>query len=212
MLKNQKGISLIELIAAIPLTVLVFSILTMAVSNFATTYRETRLYLQMQDELYSVVDMIRHGYVEDNIDADEGLIGLMTANRVVVGGNRNVMTLRPVIISEGLPDAYRTTYFADSDGSITVSGQYGLNNFQDVQIFPSSNRKVGRELQFKLTDPNVFTVIESSTYGPILVRIDLKGQVRFREKQVGQNPEEDIKLNTKAVEYSTSVFVGNTKG
>jgi len=102
MVKNQKGVSLVELIAAIPLTILVFVILTMAVSSFVTTYKETRLYLQLQDELYNMVDLIRHGYIDKNIEASEGLIGLMTANRVEISGGRNMMTLRPVIIAEGL--------------------------------------------------------------------------------------------------------------
>lgn len=213
MLKNQKGISLVELIAALPLTVLVFVIMTMAVANFVSTYNETRLYIQLQDELYSVIDMIRHGYVEESIEADDGLIGLMTANRVEVAGNRNAMTLRPVVITEGLPDAYQTTYYVDTEGRMSVSGRYGLSAFQETQIFPSSNRRIGRELQFKITNPNsVFTVTKSSTNGPIMINIDLQGRVRFREKEMGQNPEEDLKLNTKSVQFETSVFVGNTKG
>jgi hypothetical protein len=212
MVKNQKGVSLVELIAAIPLTILVFVILTMAVSSFVTTYKETRLYLQLQDELYNMVDLIRHGYIDKNIEASEGLIGLMTANRVEISGGRNMMTLRPVIIAEGLPDAYKTTFYADSDGRLLVSGQYGLNSFQETQIFPSSNRKIGRELQFRLIDQDVFTVTQNSTYGPIMVKLHFKGQVRFREKEIGQNPLEDKKLNTRIVEYNTSVFVGNTKG
>lgn len=211
MLKNQKGVSLLELVAALPLAVLVFTILTMAMANFITTYHEMRLFTQMQEELYSLVDTIRHGYMQENIENSDGLIGLLTANKASIASTGNSITVRPVIVTGGLPDAYRTTYTVDADGRMFVSGRYGLQSFSNTKIFPSSNKLIGRDFQFKIINSDIFSAEKTTTKGPILVNIHLAGRVRYREKGRDQSSEDDIRLNTKTIDFKTSVFVANTK-
>ena len=92
-LKNNSGTTLIELVASLPLGILVFLILTIVLVNFMTSYQDTRLYTQLQEELFDSIETIRHGFIYKRLtgaqnappEQKKDIIGLLTANQALIG-------------------------------------------------------------------------------------------------------------------------------
>ncbi len=213
---NQKGYYLADLVASLPLAVLIILAFTFVVINFLRTYEEVRLYTQLQDELFAAVETMRYGYSYDDVtgnpsdpaDLKEGLIGLITANEVIIGLDHSSITLIPVILTPNLP--YYSEFYLDTNNHLRASGKYGLKSFSDKLLFPTGLKKLGGKFQFRILELN-FTpekIVNDKIY---LLGIQIKAQVRFREKSLKQTAEEDIRLNTKTIEYETSVFLTNAK-
>jgi len=207
-LKNEKGYSLASLVAGLPLAVLVFTIVTLALVNFLTTYQETRLFNQLQDDLFQAVETMKYGYAVKNINQDYGLIGMMTAQKVEIANTKDRVKLTPVIINPGQP--FYSTFYLDNKGVIRCSGNYAFQAFHGIDhpIFPESSKKIGHNRQFKVDDLT-FSVVQSNNGAPALVKINVEATVRFREKRDGESMEEDIKKNTRTIEYETLVHIAN---
>lgn len=207
-LKNEKGYSLASIVAGLPLAVLVFAIVTLAMVNFITTYQETRLFNQLQDDLFQAVETMKYGYAVDNITANYGLIGMMTAQEVEIANTRNSVKLTPVIVNPGQP--FWSTFYLDSNGVIRCSGAYAFQSFSggNHPIFPESSKLIGHEPQFKVDDLT-FSVVKNQNGTPTLVKISVEATVRFREKGDDESMEEDIKKNTRSIEYETLVHIAN---
>ena len=213
---NQKGYYLADLVASLPLALLIILAFTFVVMNFLTTYEEVKLYTQLQDELFAAVETMRYGYSIDNVTGNpsdpaeqkEGLIGLITANDVTIGLSHRSITLTPVILTPGLP--YYSEFYLDTNNHLRASAKYGLKSFSDKLIFPSGLKKIGGQHQFRILELNFIPekIVQDKIY---LLGIQIKAQVRFREKSIKQTAEEDIRLNTKTIEYQTSVFITNAK-
>jgi len=212
-LRNQKGISLIEMLAGLPLAAVVFTIFGIALSHFIITYQETQLYTQLQEDLFNAIETMRYGYALEGVTDDEGLIGLMTAQKVEFSTSRTDMTIKPIVV-DPIYD-YRSVFSINDDDQLEVRSTYGVKSFRTPKlVFPSTSTKmIGNEPQFKILNPrNIWTVLKTDIEGnALLLKIELEAQVRFREKQRGQSSAEDIRRNTRKIRYETSVFLGNAQ-
>lgn len=211
---NNKGYSIIEIIAGLPLVTLVFVIFGIGTVHFVTTFQEIKLYTQLQQDLFDAVETMRHGYMYDGVTDDEGLIGLTTAKKVKFGSSRNFIKVYPLALNEDLQELYKVTYSVNDDQQLEIDGDYGLKNFRDKKIFPSTPIKyIGNEPQFTIKNPReIWSITPNTTDAngyPFMIDIKLVGQVRFREKLRGQSNEDDIRKNTRTITYETSVFLGN---
>jgi len=211
-LKNNKGYSLIEIIAGLPLVALVFVIFGVGIVHFTTTFQEVKLYTQLQQDLFDAIEIMRHGYMLDGITDDEGLIGLTTAKKIE---NDAIISLKvyPLVLNLNLEDLYWVTYKVDDNMQLKIDGSYGgSKQFDNELIFPSTPTKyIGREPQFTIKNPHqIWTLREYDAQGNAhMVDIKLVGQVRFREKMRNQSNEDDLRKNTRTITYETSVFIGN---
>ncbi len=210
-LRNQKGISLIEILAGLPLAAVVFAIFGIALSHFIITYQETQLYTQLQEDLFSAIETMRYGYALEGVTDDEGLIGLMTAHTVEFSTSRTDMTIKPIVV-DPIYD-YSSVFSVNDDDQLEVRSTYGTKYFRTPKlVFPSTSTKmIGNQPQFKILNPrNIWTVLKTDNEGnALLLKIELEAQVRFRKKQRGQSGDEDIRRNTRKIRYETSVFLGN---
>ncbi|MCK5050644.1 MAG: hypothetical protein KAS53_02805 [Candidatus Cloacimonetes bacterium] len=212
-LKNNKGYSLIEIIAGLPLVALVFVIFGVGIVHFVTNFQEVRLYSQLQQDLFEAIEIMRHGYMCEGVTDNEGLIGLTTAKKVEIGISRNSIKITPLVLNLDLESLYNVKYIVNDDNQLVINGDYGLNNFRNEKIFPSTPIKyVGRDPQFTIKNPRQIWNIThyDALDNPLMVDIKLVGQVRFREKMRTQSNEDDIRKNTRTITYETSVFLGNS--
>ena len=213
-LKNNKGYSLIEIIAGLPLVALVFVIFGIGIVHFTTTYQEVRLYTQLQQDLFEAIEIMRHGYMLDGVTDDEGLIGLTTAKKIDLSSTA-ALKVTPLVLNQELENLYWVKYYVDDNMQLKVRGSYGASkNFNNEPIFPSTPIEyIDGDPQFTIKNShNIWSVTPNTTDGmgyPHMVNIKLVGQVRFREKSRDQTNEDDIRKNTRTITYETSVFLGN---
>lgn len=215
-LKSQKGSSLVELIVTLPLAALVFVGVTLSLIHFITTFQEARLYTQLQEDLFTAVETMRYGYAADEFTDNEAMIGLCSANTVIKSNTANNILVSPALADDATNiSTYWSRFSCDDNGQLWVKSSHGLNNQfrQPIKIFPSTKTKmIDRNPQFQILNKNtIWEVLESDGNGnPNLLKITLEAQVRFRERQRGQNAEDDLRQNTKTIKYETQVFIANT--
>ncbi|MCD4819376.1 MAG: hypothetical protein K8S23_11860 [Candidatus Cloacimonetes bacterium] len=222
-LKNNKGSSLIELVASIPLGVLIFAILTIVLISFMTSFQETKLYTQLQEELFDSIEVIRHGFLYDDLtghntdlpSTKKNLIGLLTANKVVFNASSRIIEVFPINL-QGEAWISKAKFYLSDKKELKVDLTYPLGHVIGKRIFPYDNedgkiknKKIGNELQFQIINNDIFTVAKGTSEKPEIIGIHLIGQVRLREKGKKQTPDEDMRLNIRKVDYYTEVFVGN---
>jgi len=214
-LKNNKGYSLIEIIAGLPLVTLVFVIFGIGTVHFVTTFQEVTLYTQLQDDLFNAIEIMRHGYMVEDVTDDEGLIGLTTAKKITFSSSRNYIWVYPLALNPELEESYKVKFSVNGNMQLETEGYYGLNSYRGKMVFPSTPIKyIGRDPQFTIKNPREIwsaTPNSSDANGnPMMIDIKLVGQVRFREKLRNQSNEDDIRKNTRTITYETSVFLGNS--
>lgn len=213
-LKNNKGYTLIELIVGMPLAAFVFIIFAIGIVHFTTTFQEVKLYTQLQQDLFDAIEIMRHGYLYEGVNDDEGLIGITTAKKIKIGESRNSIKVTPLVTNLNTEELYYVNYILDDNNQIKIDGKYGLIPFTERKtIFPSTPLKlIDGKPQFIITNPrDIWNVTHTDAFGnPLMVHIKLVGQVRFREKMSDQNNEDDIRKNTRTITYETSVFLGNS--
>lgn len=220
-IRNQKGVSLIELIAGIPIATLLFATLILAMVHFVKTYQETKLFLQLQEDLYQTVEYMRYGYAHETETEDEQLIGLMTARTVQLSAAGNYLQIFPLLTNQTYASSFWTRFTVNDDHQMEVRSRYGNSKtVETILIFPKMKfhenqqherpKKFGNEPQFEIMNPrDIWTVHNDSGGNPMMVDIRLEGKVRYRERQQGQSTREDIAQNTRTIVYETSVFLGN---
>ncbi len=205
-LSNQKGYSLAELVVSLPLSLLVFVILIIGVLNFLKTYEETKLFTQLQDELFMAIEIMRHGYATSSVTEGEGLIGLISAKQVTLDLTQSAVLIRSVQDTPALP--YYSKFYIDQQGYLRVSGNYGTKSYNNVLIFPTGDKKINGKPRFKILNPVMtFYPIKSYEGRVSLLGINMEAQVRFREKRTEQSTADDIRMNTKKIKFETSVFI-----
>jgi len=209
LIKNNKGVSLIEVVAALPLAALVLFMMTMAIVNFIKTYEETRLYTQMQNELFAAVETIRYGYTKAGVTDNYGLIGVYTANKVEIGPGMNNIKIIP-LNPTGLN--FEAKFRLDGDGSLRAYGNYGVlqYHFADNVVFPSSTKEVDNKPQFQITRL-VFSDRGTFDGNIYVLGVEIEAEVRFREKEARQSVEDDERFNVKKIQYETAIYLGNAK-
>ncbi|MCF7858893.1 MAG: hypothetical protein K9N07_06145 [Candidatus Cloacimonetes bacterium] len=212
--KNNKGYSLLEIIAGLPLVTLVFVIFAIGIIQFTTTFYEVRLYNKLQQDLFEALEVMRHGFMYEGVTDDEGLIGLATAKKAKISESQNSIRITPLVLNLDLEQDYWVDYILNDNNQLEINGNYGLKHFPErKQIFPSTPTKyIGREPQFQIVNQRqIWSVSRVDANGnPLMVKIKLVGQVRFREKERNQNREDDIRKNTRTITFETSVFLGNS--
>ena len=221
-LLNERGMLLPDLVASLPLGVIVLTVMTLSVINFLVAFNDVQDYTQLQDELFQAVETLRYGYVQSGVNTNSvALCGLMTANQVKLGDSRNSIELE-VDSNPAFP--IRSRFWIDGSGMMKMRGSYGpqlfsssLTNSNDIPIFPKSDHRIGNALKFQILNPeSAFTAEKfdlSSNTNDIYVRllgVNLKAQVRFRERENGQSVADDLRLNTRQIRYRTKIFVPNT--
>ncbi len=209
MLKSEKGFTLVELIAGIFLVSVLALGFYIAMTQFLLTYQETREFLILQRELFTVVNQIRHGYVDDRgINVNQPLIGLLTAQKIEIGRVGEYIKMVPVDGDYGAPSWAK--YHVDRDGRLLITARYGYEGgLSNKVLFPSSKQKIGRDFKYRITDIRFEDLTKDIAPTTFLVKVYIQGMVRFREKSKGQSDEDDKLVNTRYVEYETTVFVGN---
>jgi hypothetical protein len=208
-LKDSSGIFLPDLVASLPLAAIVFLIMGLALVNFITTYEETKLFTQLQDDLFYAVETIRYGVTKKNVTDGEGIIGVMTAGKISIQNAGKKIKILPVVVSQGLgEESYSANFWLDNNGQLMANGYYGIKSFTDHRVFPSENRKIGNFNMFRITDLR-FSPVKGDANDVLLLGLEIEAQVRFRKKLDKQTPEEDVEKNTKTIRYKTSVLVGN---
>ena len=219
-IRNERGLLLPDLIASLPLGVIVMVVMTFSVINFTLAYSDVKEFTQMQDDLFQAVETLRYGYVQSGVNTNgAALCGLMTANQVTTG--ESSITLKV----DGNPaQPILSNYWVTGDGKMRLRGSYGSQQFSspgsssaEIAIFPKSDRREGGELKYRILNPG-------STFSPLkyefnentntnMIRLlgeNIEAQVRFRERQNGQSEEDDRRMNTRRVRYQTKIFVPNT--
>ncbi len=209
---DQKGVSLIEVVAGIPLTIILFTTMILAMMHFVRTYNETKLFLQLQEDMFQAIETMRYGYASEPETTDDGLIGLVTAKEVIRYGPSSI-ELRPLLTNLTYDDSYKAFFRVNDDKHLVYEGYSGVNDhIQPVTIFPSTPpKKIGRDWQFQIVNTqDIWRVIDTNSSGfPILMSIKLEARVRFREKSTGQNITEDLNRNTRTCIMKTYVFLEN---
>jgi hypothetical protein len=217
LIKSRKGISLIEILVTLPLAALVFVGISLAIISFMNTYQETKLYTQIQEDLFTAVETMRMGYANDEYTKGNALIGLSSANSIQFSQSRDAITISPALAQDKLSISnYWSRFSCDSEGQLWVMSSHGLNNTfkKHLLIFPSAPVKmIGRNPQFQILNRNTIWDVQQvdGRGNPTLIKISLEAQVRFREKQRKQTPEDDLRQNTRNIKYETSIFVGNSQ-
>lgn len=218
-LNNERGLLLPDLVASLPLGVIVLAVMTFSVINFLVAYEDIRDYTQCQDELFQAVETIRYGYVQSGVVNDRSLCGMMSAN-VVTSSSGNNLKLEV----DGDPmTTILSEYSIDGSGQLSLRGRYGSQLFyvsgstgNTIKIFPTSDRRIDGQLKYRIINPNsAFSPLkvdegEHGTNRIRLLDINLEAQVRFRERDNGQSTEEDLRVNTRNITYQTKIFIPNT--
>ena len=209
-LNNERGFTLTELIASIFLIGLLGYGFVMAMLQFVIGYQETRDYLALQHQMLNVFDIIRHGYVKEGLNTEQALIGLLTAQEVVLSHAGNDITKIPVGGNLGVRHWARITHDSNS-GQMFITAQYGYQHLARERIFPAPGRvdMIGRENKFMITElrfENLTPDLDSAR----LVNIQMTGRVRFREMGRGQDRAEDLRRNVRFVKFENTVFLGNS--
>jgi len=214
---NESGILLPDIVASLPLGVIVFAVLAMSVLNFTAAYQDLKEYTKLQDDLFHAMETIRYGYVQRGINTnDQSLCGLLSANQTIIGDNGYRITMK-VDTNPQFP--IESQISIDGSGALKIRGNYGstmfsspLTNSQDIAIFPEGSTRINGVLKYRITNRgSAFTPLKEDNNGNVrLIEINLEAQVRFRERSNGQSADDDLRMNTKTIKYTTNVFMGNT--
>lgn len=219
-LNNERGLLLPDLVASLPLGVIVLAVMTFSVINFLVAYEDIRDFTQCQDELFQAIETIRYGYVDDGVVNNESLCGMMTANEVKLSDSRSELSME---VDGDVSMQIRSEYKINSSGQLKLRGRYGSQLFSlngvsgnDIPIFPRSDRRIDGELKYRITNPNsAFTPLKVDTDDQTgerrvrLLGVDIEAQIRFREREDGQSTLEDLRVNTRTIRYQTKIFVPN---
>jgi prepilin-type N-terminal cleavage/methylation domain-containing protein len=207
MIRNQKGFTLIELIAGIALSTLLFAGFTMFLIQFVNNFKEINEYNNLQHEMLNTLEVIRYGYVKKGKNENDAMIGLLTANKVNISPNGKSVTIMPIISNTG--ETHWARYTLDSKGRIVLDAKYGIHNLSGEIIFPKSDEVVDKALKYKITNFSVKNVSPILSDKVSFVTVTIEGQVRFRPRGKNQNRLEDEKMNTKKATFESTVFVSN---
>ncbi len=206
-MRNNKGYTLIELVAAIPVVVLVFALILISLAKFARSYHENKVFRKAQNEAFNVIEYFRYGYTKGQVTSDKNIIGLLTASQVIIGGTGNSITIYPI-------DAQSTsnyfTHFYQNGPEIWVNSQYGNNAISRRKIFPTEDIMYGRDPELKVQELRFYDAMPNGSGKARLVGIDLKIKIRFRKKARNQSTADDLKENTRTIEFHTKVYAENS--
>jgi len=205
--KNTYGFTLTELMAtAILASILALGFAT-AMYQYVLSYQESRDFIKLQQDMIAAFDAMRHGYVRRNLNLDQPLIGLLSAQTISFGPDGQSITIIPLDGGSGSRYFARFSRYA-RDGSIMLNAQYGHFTGNNIVVFPSKPERVGREAKYQITRL-FFEDLTPNLDKSHLIRISMTGRVRFRERGRRQTQLEDLQYNIRYVQFETTVFLGN---
>ena len=215
-IKNQKGYSLPELVAVLPLGLIIMAALTMGILEFVKNYQEITLYSDLQQEVMQTIETIRYGYAKTPYTDNQILIGLVTANEVILqnnaqGSSRTIKLIPVDLTSSNGETTNYSRFYLNRNNELMVTSSYDGRTFTE-RVFPTDNRKIGKHRKFEIINQDIFTNVTPSNQDKIyLVKIHIKARVRFRKKSKHISKAQDLKQNTKTVDFETVVYVSNVK-
>ena len=207
MIRNEKGFTLTELIAGIVLASLLFTGFTIFYIQFLKDMHEIRDFNQLQSDVISMFEEIRHGTAQKDVNDKVGLIGLMTSSKVIIGPGDN-MKMIPIITDIG--GEYWARYRLNSKGQVVLDAAYRTKRINNRVIFPKSDEKIDREYKYQITDLS-FTNITPTGSLVKLVKIQVEAQVRYRARGPEVSKADDLRNNIGKINFETVVYVGNVK-
>lgn len=220
LLRDNKGFSLAELVATLPLGILIVTALTVGMIKFSMAYKEITFYSQLQKEVLDTIESIKYGYPKDPYTKNKNLIGLSTAAKIIIPGSQiysQEITIKPPNLSSSSGDSPNySRFYLNRDGHLMVTSFYGSSSFTE-QVFPNDSGKLGKKKRFEILNSDIF--INSTPHkpsdiqtesNPKLVTIHIIARVRFREKKKDQNTQEDVEKNTKTVDFKATIYAANT--
>jgi len=206
-LPDNNGFTLTELLASVVLVGLLAIGFATAMYEFALGFQETREYLQLQREMLAAFDAMRHGYVKQNLNLNEPLIGLLSAKKITIGNDQQSITIVPIDGDVG--SRYYARFSRNGrDGTLMLNAQYGHYIGNNIQVLPLKKELVGRENKYQITQLRFENLTPGLEFSQ-LIRITMTGKVRFRERSRRQTQSEDIRLNVRYAQFETIVFIGN---
>jgi len=206
-LRGSEGFTLTELLASVVLVgVLAYGFAT-AMYEFVIGFQETREFMQLQQEMLATFDALRHGYVRENLNLTQPLIGLLSAKKITIGTDGQTITIVPIDGDVGSRFYARFSRNA-RDGTIMLNAQYGHYIGNNIQVFPRKKELIGRESKYQISQLRFENLTPDEEFMR-LIRITMTGRVRFRERGRRQTQAEDIRLNVRYAQFETMVFIGN---
>lgn len=209
---NQRGLTLMEILASMPLYIIVSGILSMAMVHFITVYQETRAYVMLQNQMMKSIETLRYGYTKPFVTDTKGILGLLSAKSCRIGYFSNNITLKPVNTAASAINAndYTRFWLDQSNGSLLTEGRYGVQTYTSEYVFPTDQTKVGQKFQYRLTKLEFSNQYPGgSSSNSKLLGIHMVGEVRYRERQPGQSAGQDKEFNVRSVDLNTQVYLGN---
>jgi hypothetical protein len=197
-----------ELMASMALVGLIALGFCLAMYQFILGYNETRDYIQLQNEMLHVVEVLRHGYIKSGLTAEFPLVGLLTAQHVDISRDLSSITITPMDGDVGQRFFTRVSREANT-GKIMLNGLYGFQYGTNIQLFPSRNQLIGREQKFQITELR-FDNLTPSLDSPALIRYSITGMVRHRPRGPRQTSEDDLRQNVKYARFESTVFISNS--
>jgi len=207
MIRNQKGFTLTELIAGIVLASLLFTGFTLFYIQYLKDIHEINDYNQLQTDVITLLEDIRHGTPQKNVNDQVGLIGLMTASQVIIG-NDNSLKMIPIITDTGAE--YWAKYRLNNKGQVVLDVAYRTNRINNRVIFPKSDEKIDNQYKYQVTN---FSITSLTPAGSVtrLVNVKIEAEVRYRARGPKVSKEDDLRNNIGKVSFETVVYVGNAK-
>ena len=219
-LKNRDGYTLMELVAVLPMGLIIMAALTVGTLHFVKTYQEIRLYSELQKQVFETIETIRYGYAKSPITDGKILIGISNAYKIIFPQLSNAsagyseITLKPVDLESpnGETESY-AKFYLNRHNELMMDANYNGRTFRE-KIFPKENKKIGKFWQYEIINKDLFynvTPNYQETGLVQLVKIHIVARVRLRKKGKDQNTKEDIRVNTKTVDFETTLFASNVK-
>ncbi len=218
-LKDMRGYTLAELVAVLPMGLIIIAALTVGILHFVKTYQEITMYSELQKETMNTIEVIKYGYPKSPITDNKILIGLSNAyqinfpNSTVHNSAYSEIIIKPVDPNSenGITDSY-ARYYLNRNNELMLTANYNGRMFRE-KIFPKENKKIGRFWQYEIINKDLFYDVTPNPQSGLvmLIKIHLKTRVRLRKKGKDQNTDEDIKLNTKTVDFETVIYASNVR-
>ncbi|HPF08108.1 MAG: type II secretion system protein [Candidatus Cloacimonetes bacterium] len=203
-LKNQRGITLIEVITVLLISTILIMVSGVAVSAFFRRYKVINDYLELQKEAMECLSTIRNGYP---MNRGEQFYGVANADSMTITGSSGSWYAGSGIriIPPRSTDYNRNdmVHFYLEDKAIKV--KYTFNNIQVSApefLFPSRDMRDKIEVtHFYVSDGNhngsILPLSEVSGTGLKIIKINMEARIKVKDAPLPN------KVEYKTINYST---------
>jgi len=193
--KNEKGITLTEVLAGIVVSTILIGLAALAIITFYDKYVELSYFADLQQGGYELIETVKYGYPFEELQ-DYVFIGAANADSLrleeLPGGWGTYSGIRCIPDRSALGHAYDFVryYWRRYDRAVFVEARYGVRYYQE-QIFPSRG-----DDRFEVTE---FTITPLDVFDPNnirAIRLDLKAEAVISDEK------------KKEISYSTIITRG----